>query len=89
MTRRGPQKGAPNAGRPHTSPEARARVLAHLEAGGRLSTAPEVHRDTARRIADEAGIVRVNGRPKKASVKVDNVETLETYSTVSKGPDNL
>jgi len=63
--RRGPHKGAPGAGRPTIAPEVRAAVVAHLRAGGRLSTAPGVHRDTARRIALEEGIARVNGRPRK------------------------
>ena len=65
MTRRGPHKGAPGSGRPPIAPEVRAAVVVHLRAGGRLSTAPGVHRDTARRIAREEGIARVNGRPRK------------------------
>jgi len=70
--RRGPQKGAPGSGRPPIAPEVRAAVVAHLRAGGRLSTAPGVHRDTARRIAREEGIARVNGRPRKARANNDH-----------------
>ena len=65
--KRGPQKGAPNAGRPPIAPEVRAAVVAHLRAGGRLATAPGVGRDTARKIAREEGIARVNGRPRKGA----------------------
>ena len=60
MSRRGPQKGAPNAGRPQLSGEARAAVVVALRAdGGTVSRVARLlghGRETVRRIRDEEGI---------------------------------
>ena len=87
---RGPRKGTPGVGRPPVSPEVRAAVVAHLEAGGTVSGAAEaagVCRPVARRIASGAGIVVRNGRPRKARVEPDDSTTFGTLLPVSKGPD--
>jgi excisionase family DNA binding protein len=70
--RRGPKKGAPNAGRPRISPEVKSALVEAIRGGKSVQEAAEalgIGRSTARAIARAAGLPREkDGRKRRMNV---------------------